>query len=109
MNHNHQHDHELDPETMYTQETWDARYAESERMWSGRPNKLLVDEVADLAPRRALDVGCGEGADAVWLAGHTASAPSPQPTSSARRGARSATSSTRSLLGRPLHIRSDSA
>jgi SAM-dependent methyltransferase len=69
MNHNHQHDHELDPETMYTQETWDARYAESERMWSGRPNKLLVDEVADLAPRRALDVGCGEGADAVWLAG----------------------------------------
>ena len=54
---------------MYTQETWDARYSESERMWSGRPNKLLVDEVSDLVPGRALDVGCGEGADAVWLAG----------------------------------------
>ncbi|HET9422217.1 MAG TPA: class I SAM-dependent methyltransferase [Nocardioides sp.] len=69
MNHEHEHDHDFDPETMYTQETWDARYAESDRMWSGRPNKLLVDEVADLTPGRALDVGCGEGADAVWLAG----------------------------------------
>ena len=55
---------------MYTQETWDARYAESERIWSGRPNQRLVEEVADLAPGRALDVGCGEGADAVWLAEH---------------------------------------
>ncbi len=53
---------------MYTQETWDARYAESERIWSGRPNQRLVEEVADLTPGRALDVGCGEGADAVWLA-----------------------------------------
>ena len=55
---------------MYTQETWDARYAESERIWSGRPNQRLVEEVADLAPGRVLDVGCGEGADAVWLAEH---------------------------------------
>ena len=38
-------------------------------MWSGRPNSTLVAEVADLAPGRVLDVGCGEGADAVWLAG----------------------------------------
>src|SRR5438105_12012249 len=37
-------------------------------MWSGRPNGRLVAEVADLAPGRALDVGCGEGADAIWLA-----------------------------------------
>jgi len=69
VNHEHEHDHDFDPETMYTQETWDARYAESDRIWSGRPNKLLVDEVAGLMPGRALDVGCGEGADAVWLAG----------------------------------------
>ena len=68
MNHEHEHGHDYDPDTMYTQETWDARYAESERIWSGRPNQRLVDEVADLAPGRALDVGCGEGADAVWLA-----------------------------------------
>jgi SAM-dependent methyltransferase len=38
-------------------------------MWSGRPNGALVAEVAGLAPGRALDVGCGEGADAIWLAG----------------------------------------
>jgi SAM-dependent methyltransferase len=48
---------------------WDARYSErDEAMWSGRPNGRLVAEVADLTPGRALDVGCGEGADAIWLA-----------------------------------------
>ena len=48
--------------------TWDARYAGAGRVWSGQPNGALVAEVAGLAPGRALDVGCGEGADAVWLA-----------------------------------------
>ena len=48
---------------------WDERYSSrSERLWSGRPNGALVAEVAALAPGRVLDVGCGEGADAVWLA-----------------------------------------
>lgn len=37
-------------------------------MWSGRPNGRLVAEITGLAPGRALDVGCGEGADAIWLA-----------------------------------------
>jgi SAM-dependent methyltransferase len=48
---------------------WDARYRERLSMWSGRPNGRLVAEVAGLVPGRALDVGCGEGADAIWLAG----------------------------------------
>jgi len=48
---------------------WDGRYADQEQLWSGRPNGALVAEVAALAPGRVLDVGCGEGADAVWLAG----------------------------------------
>jgi SAM-dependent methyltransferase len=47
---------------------WDARYRERTSMWSGRPNGRLVAEVAELKPGTALDVGCGEGADAVWLA-----------------------------------------
>jgi SAM-dependent methyltransferase len=48
---------------------WDARYRERDgAMWSGRPNGRLVAEVADLGPGRVLDVGCGEGADAIWLA-----------------------------------------
>jgi SAM-dependent methyltransferase len=48
---------------------WDARYTERDGlMWSGRPNGRLVAEAAGLTPGRALDVGCGEGADAIWLA-----------------------------------------
>ncbi|MFF8592164.1 class I SAM-dependent methyltransferase [Streptomyces sp. NPDC015220] len=47
---------------------WDNRYAERQQLWSGRPNGALVAEVAGLAPGRVLDVGCGEGADAIWLA-----------------------------------------
>ena len=50
------------------QAEWDRRYAEGEQLWSGRPNGALVAEVAGLEPGRVLDVGCGEGADAVWLA-----------------------------------------
>ena len=48
---------------------WDARYSERDgARWSGRPNGRLLAEVASLTPGRALDVGCGEGADAIWLA-----------------------------------------
>ncbi|MGC0208587.1 class I SAM-dependent methyltransferase [Streptomyces levis] len=47
---------------------WDDRYSDRQQLWSGRPNGALVAEVAGLAPGRVLDVGCGEGADAIWLA-----------------------------------------
>ncbi|TDD62720.1 class I SAM-dependent methyltransferase [Kribbella antibiotica] len=50
------------------EELWDARYAESKRIWSGAPNAALVVEVAGLEPGRALDLGSGEGGDAIWLA-----------------------------------------
>lgn len=48
---------------------WDTRYADRDQVWSGRPNAALVTELAEERPGRALDVGCGEGADAVWLSG----------------------------------------
>lgn len=47
---------------------WDRLYADRGQLWSGRPNGALVAEVSGLPAGRALDVGCGEGADAVWLA-----------------------------------------
>lgn len=46
---------------------WDHRYA-GDPMWSGNPNGSLVAEAAQLPPGRALDVGAGEGGDAIWLA-----------------------------------------
>jgi SAM-dependent methyltransferase len=48
---------------------WDHRYG-GEQLWSGNPNGTLANEVSGLIPGRALDVGAGEGGDAVWLAEH---------------------------------------
>jgi SAM-dependent methyltransferase len=49
-------------------EDWDRRYASVENLWSARPNRFLVAEVESLAPGRALDLACGEGQNAIWLA-----------------------------------------
>jgi SAM-dependent methyltransferase len=49
-------------------EEWDRRYAEVENLWSAKPNRFLVAEVAALEPGRALDLACGEGQNAIWLA-----------------------------------------
>jgi SAM-dependent methyltransferase len=52
------------------QASWDERYRSSDALWSGNPNPQLLTETSDLSPGTALDVGCGEGADAIWLAEH---------------------------------------
>ncbi|MEO5312590.1 class I SAM-dependent methyltransferase [Pseudarthrobacter sp. CC12] len=47
---------------------WDERYRSKARLWSGKPNPQLVREAGGLRPGKALELGCGEGADAIWLA-----------------------------------------
>lgn len=55
-------------EDIVSERFWDARYRERDRIWSGEPNRHLVAEAAELTPGHALDLGCGEGGDAIWLA-----------------------------------------
>jgi SAM-dependent methyltransferase len=54
--------------THETKDHWEQHYGERDRIWSGRVNVQFADVAGDLTPGRALDLGCGEGADAVWLA-----------------------------------------
>ena len=51
-------------------EGWDRRYAGRELVWTSEPNRFLVPEVDGLEPGRALDLACGEGRNALWLAEH---------------------------------------
>lgn len=79
MTHAHDHEHghqhgqsgepgEEFPTGMFTQEYWDNRYRTKPALWSGQPNSSLVSEASGLTPGTALEVGAGEGADAIWLA-----------------------------------------
>jgi SAM-dependent methyltransferase len=52
----------------FSQQAWDERYRSRDALWSGNPNAQLVAQAGELPPGRALDVGAGEGADAIWLA-----------------------------------------
>ncbi|HSS10496.1 MAG TPA: class I SAM-dependent methyltransferase, partial [Acidimicrobiales bacterium] len=61
-------EHANKTDAMHDEGFWNERYRSAPRVWSGNPNPQLVAEIANLRPGRALDVGCGEGADAIWLA-----------------------------------------
>jgi 2-polyprenyl-3-methyl-5-hydroxy-6-metoxy-1,4-benzoquinol methylase len=49
-------------------QTWNDRYAAADLVWTAEPNRTFAAEVAALAPGRALDLGAGEGRNAIWLA-----------------------------------------
>ncbi|MDQ1603458.1 MAG: hypothetical protein QOE01_1303 [Actinomycetota bacterium] len=53
---------------MFGPSGWEERYSGEEKVWSGDPNPQLIAEVSGLPPGTALDVGCGEGGDVIWLA-----------------------------------------
>ncbi len=50
-----------------TRQFWEDFYQDKDQIWSGKANPLLVREVASLTPGTALDLGSGEGGDAIWL------------------------------------------
>jgi SAM-dependent methyltransferase len=62
------HAGEIPAAGLFSEAFWDERYRSSSAVWSGNPNPQLMAEAASLQPGDALDVGCGEGADAIWLA-----------------------------------------
>lgn len=64
-----QHQHQQGPGgTGHDHTSWEQRYRAAPALWSGRVNPSLVIETDGLPPGRALDVGCGEGGDVLWLA-----------------------------------------
>jgi SAM-dependent methyltransferase len=91
--HTHEHEHSTDSpaEALPDAATyWESRYADGDRMWSGRVNAVLADVVATLEQQgpvgSALDLGCGEGGDVLWLAsrGWQATGVDLSPTAAAR-------------------------
>jgi SAM-dependent methyltransferase len=49
-------------------EDWNVKHGEGALLFGAEPNRFLVAEVAELSPGRALDLACGSGRNAVWLA-----------------------------------------
>ena len=55
--------------TRNSPEAWDKRYAEAEMVWSLEPNEFVVEYLSDIPAGKMLDLGGGEGRNALWFAG----------------------------------------
>ena len=53
---------------MADKQTWNERYAGRELVWSAGPNKLFAEVVGSIERGTALDLACGEGRNAIYLA-----------------------------------------
>ena len=62
------HDHADPYDHLSPAAYWEQRYSSSERVWSGRVNATMAAVVGELTPGSAIDLGCGEGGDVLWLA-----------------------------------------
>ena len=60
--------HKVAKDNMADKSTWNERYAAKDLVWSAGPNERFAEEVATMTPGRALDVACGEGRNAIYLA-----------------------------------------
>jgi len=61
---------------MSQRDQWNQRYSQKGSVWGAAPNQFVADRLADLEPSRILDLGCGQGRNAIWLAarGHEVTA-----------------------------------
>jgi 2-polyprenyl-3-methyl-5-hydroxy-6-metoxy-1,4-benzoquinol methylase len=89
MSHEH---HATLAEEILKEEFWEKLYGEKPQIWSGEVNRNLQAEVTGLTPGHVLDLGCGEGGDAIWLArqGWTVDGADISPTALARAEAAAA-------------------
>lgn len=55
-------------ETGAAERFWNDHYLAHDQPWSGPANAVLTEVAATLPPGRALDLGCADGGDAIWLA-----------------------------------------
>lgn len=49
-------------------QAWNERYAQNDRLWIPDADSSLKEAAADIEPTDALDLGCGEGRNALYLA-----------------------------------------
>lgn len=49
-------------------DAWDARYADADLVWGSEPNQFVREQCQSIPVGVAVDLGCGEGRNALWLA-----------------------------------------